>query len=106
MAGSNRVSKHKKEMRTFTIQIEVDTLEKLRKLGDSQGNSIGYLVRQVANDIVVGNTYDSAVSRLLYQIKTSPLIKGDDLPDGQKYSEYVGDRIENLFITQSVKRNK
>jgi hypothetical protein len=27
------------------------------------------------------------------EIKKSPLITGEKLPDGQKYSEYVADRI-------------
>jgi hypothetical protein len=93
MAGTNRVGKHKNEMRPLTFQVELTALEKLRKIGDSQGNSMGYLLRQAVNDIIIGKTYDSAVRHLLYQIKKSPLIKGDDLPDGQKYSEYVADRI-------------
>ena len=69
MAGTNRVGKHKNEMRPLTFQVELTALEKLRKIGDSQGNSMGYLLRQAVNDIIIGKTYDSAVRHLLYQIK-------------------------------------
>ena len=93
MAGANRIHKIGGETRTFSIQIETEMLEKLRQLGAKEGHSLGYMLRKAASDIIEGKTYDNMINVFTEEIKKSPLITGEKLPDGQKYSEYVADRI-------------
>lgn len=93
MAGTNRIHKIGKETKTFSIQVETETVEKLREIGEIEGHSLGYMFRKAANDIVKKKTFDNIVKVFTDEIKKSSLISGDNLPDGQKYSEYVADRI-------------
>tara|TARA_R110000824_G_scaffold74122_1_gene188719 strand:+ start:384 stop:695 length:312 start_codon:yes stop_codon:yes gene_type:complete len=93
MAGTNRIHKIGKETRTFSIQIETEIIEKLREIGTMKGHSLGYMLRQAADDIVEDKTFENIKKVFIDEIKKSPLIIGESLPDGQKYSEYVADRI-------------
>ena len=93
MAGTNRVHKIGKETRTFSIQIETEIIEKLRAIGDLKGHSLGYMFRKAADDIISNKTFENIKKVFTDEIKKSPLIIGESLPDGQKYSEYVADRI-------------
>ena len=93
MAGKNRVQKIGKETIRFSIQIEKEVVEKLRKVGLSRGHSLGYMLRSAAKDIVQNKDCEKLTEVFTEEIKKSPLITGEKLPDGQKYSEYVADRI-------------
>tara|TARA_R110000744_G_C18937363_1_gene513909 strand:+ start:176 stop:475 length:300 start_codon:yes stop_codon:yes gene_type:complete len=97
MAGSNRVKKLTKRTRQFSVLLNAEDHEVLEGMGESTGHSIGHLIRECASNVALGKTYSKGVQDVLDLVSSSPLIKGDDLPDGQTYSEYVSDRFRAIL---------
>jgi|TARA_R110000751_G_scaffold225609_1_gene327427 hypothetical protein len=101
MAGINRVAKLKQNTKNFSVLINQDDYDTLYAMGQETGHSIGHMIRESATARSRGETYEKGIKKVLDLVSSSSLIKGDDLPDGQKYSEYVADRIAKLVKVKS-----
>ena len=99
MAGKNRVRRlpNPEQLVSFSVQLDKQTLSELRDQADQGGCSVGHLIRKMAADAVENKTFITGMKTILVAVRESPLIKGDPLPDGKKYSDYVSDHLAAQF---------